>query len=480
MGVRPSHQWVVLRDALGLRERMAADVEHLRAAMAWLCRAQDAAAAASGIDRGGVSAGYYLASGWLPPYPETTGYIIETFLQYAAGGGGGGDTRYDHQTRGLASPARLSRSGRDAKADHAGCTGGTPVPHRVGSSTGETPAAAVRPVPHRLGNPTGQTPVPHQLGAGRYEPAPSSYIERAVCMGDWECAIQLPEGGVRGQIGINDYPIVFNTGQVMLGWLALHRHTGEQRYLDAAARAGDWLAGIQEPDGRWVRHSHNNIPHAYHARVAWPLLELAARTHDARHADAARRFITWVLGQVRPNGWIGHLGFVAEPWAYTHTIVYTMRGLLESSAFLEGDLQREARRVVTAMAEKLLILFELAKDDPRGRPRDLPGAFDEHWRPVGRYTCLTGNAQLAIVWLKLYRLTGDPRLVNGALKLIDQVKTTQRLGSRHPGIRGAVAGSYPLWGGYERFGYPNWAAKFLADAIMLQEQVMGELEEGPA
>ncbi len=188
-----------------------------------------------------------------------------------------------------------------------------------------------------------------------------------------------------------------------------------------------------------------------------------------------------------------------------------MRGLLESSAFLEGDLQREAQRVVTTMAEKLLMLFELAKDDPRGRPRDLPGAFDEDWRPVRtkatcccssdtsghahqqgdsvqhqqvdsvqhrgpRYTCLTGNAQLAIVWLKLYRLTGDARLVNAALKLIDQVKSTQRLGSRYPGIRGAVAGSYPLWGGYERFGYPNWAAKFLADAIMLQEQVMGELE----
>ena len=436
MAVRSSHQWVVLRDALGLRERKAADAEHLRAAMAWLCRAQDI----SGC--GGVSAGYYLASGWLPPYPETTGYIIETFLRYGAGTA--------HDTRGLASPAR------------------------------DTPAAT---------------------GGGRY-------IDRAVRMGDWECEIQLPDGGVRGQIGVNDYPIVFNTGQVMLGWLALHRHTGEQRYLDAAARAGDWLAKIQEPDGRWVRHSHNGIPHAYHARVAWPLLELAAVTHDARHADAGERFTAWVLRQVRSNGWIGHMGFVAEPWAYTHTIAYTMRGLLESSAFLEGDLQREARRVVTTMAEKLLMLFELAKDDPRGRPRDLPGAFDEDWRPVGtkatcccssdtsghahqqvvsvrhhgprhhgpRYTCLTGDAQLAIVWLKLYRLTGDARLVNAALKLIDQVKSTQRLGSRHPGIRGAVAGSYPLWGGYERFGYPNWAAKFLADAIMLQEQVMGELE----
>ena len=35
-----------------------------------------------------------------------------------------------------------------------------------------------------------------------------------------------------------------------------------------------------------------------------------------------------------------------------------------------------------------------------------------------------------------------------------------------------------MWGGYERFGYPNWAAKFLADALMLQERVMEPLEGG--
>ncbi len=459
MVTRASHHAVVLRDLLGLRQRCKADAEHLRAAMAWLGRAQDA----SGC--GGVSAGYYLASGWLPPYPETTGYIIETFLRYAAGTA--------PETRGLASPARDTLSpARDTLSP----ARDTPSPARLsdgGRDAGpdcDTPAATARlPSALRLSLTLRLEESSPKSGDGRY-------VDRAVRMGDWECEIQLPDGGVRGQIGLNDYPIVFNTGQVMLGWLALHQHTGEQRYLDAAVRAGDWLASIQEPDGRWVRHSHNGIPHAYHARVAWPLLELAARTRDARHTAAGERFITWVLGQVQPNGWIGHLGFVAEPWAYTHTIVYTMRGLLESSAFLEGDLQREARRVVTTTAEKLLMLFELAKDDPRGRPRDLPGAFDEHWRPVGHYSCLTGNAQLAIVWLKLYRLTGDARFVNAALKLIDQVKSTQRLGSRHPGIRGAVAGSYPIWGGYERFGYPNWAAKFLADAIMLQEQVMGELE----
>jgi len=34
-------------------------------------------------------------------------------------------------------------------------------------------------------------------------------------------------------------------------------------------------------------------------------------------------------------------------------------------------------------------------------------------------------------------------------------------------VRGAIAGSYPLWGRYLRWRYPNWAAKFFLDALLL-------------
>ena len=38
------------------------------------------------------------------------------------------------------------------------------------------------------------------------------------------------------------------------------------------------------------------------------------------------------------------------------------------------------------------------------------------------------------------------------------------------GIRGGIAGCYPVWGGYIQYGYPNWAAKFFIDALLLIEQ----------
>ena len=50
---------------------------HLREAIDWLCRAQDA-----GEDRG-FSYGARLGEAFLPSYPETTGYIIPTFLRAA-------------------------------------------------------------------------------------------------------------------------------------------------------------------------------------------------------------------------------------------------------------------------------------------------------------------------------------------------------------------------------------------------------------
>src|SRR5210317_776922 len=54
---------------------------HLQAAIDWLCRAQDVRDGKD--DQGGVSAGWSFEDGWLPAYPETTGYIIETFFAAA-------------------------------------------------------------------------------------------------------------------------------------------------------------------------------------------------------------------------------------------------------------------------------------------------------------------------------------------------------------------------------------------------------------
>jgi hypothetical protein len=70
----PGHADVFFRDILGATERVFDDQVHMRAALDWLLHSQ----AVTGT--GGFAAAYSFKDGWLPPYPETTGYIIPTLF----------------------------------------------------------------------------------------------------------------------------------------------------------------------------------------------------------------------------------------------------------------------------------------------------------------------------------------------------------------------------------------------------------------
>jgi hypothetical protein len=68
---------VALKDVARRRRSPVDPRESARAALAWLCRAQDKSG------DGGVSYGLSLLLGWRPSYVETSGYIIVTLLRYA-------------------------------------------------------------------------------------------------------------------------------------------------------------------------------------------------------------------------------------------------------------------------------------------------------------------------------------------------------------------------------------------------------------
>ena len=121
--------------------------------------------------------------------------------------------------------------------------------------------------------------------------------------------------------------------------------------------------------------------------------------------------------------------------------------------------------------ERLLRRLEI-----KGR---LAAAFDHSWKECADYVCLTGCAQLAGIWMRLYRRFGDVRFLNGALKALDLVKNTQILDSPYPGINGGVAGSFPVWGSYIRLAFPNWAAKFLLDGLVYAQDCVKQLKAEP-
>jgi len=279
-------------------------------------------------------------------------------------------------------------------------------------------------------------------------------------MTEYLLPLQLSCGAFPAGVGETmPVPSVFNSGQILMGLVRAYRETGEQRIRDAAIATGDWLLQVQHPDGRWEGPTYQGRTHTYYTMVAWALAVLGSTLQDERYLKVAQRNVELVLRYERSQGWFDGINLSGHP-NYLHFIAYLIQGLLET-ALLVGD--DAAVQAASRGAWRLLRCFEICKQ--------LPGAFGPNWRPTRRFACLTGNAQLSCVWLRLYQMTDDLRYLNAALKVNESLKG--RLINQAPrGVAGGVAGSYPIWTRYHPLHYINWGAKFMADALMGEVQLM--------
>lgn len=81
---------------------------------------------------------------------------------------------------------------------------------------------------------------------------------------------------------------------------------------------------------------------------------------------------------------------------------------------------------------------------------------------------MTGNSQMSIIWQRLTRETGDRSWLPAAEHANRFNLSIQDVSVPEPGVRGGIPGSHPINGSYMKHRYPNWAAKFFMDALMLQ------------
>lgn len=281
----------------------------------------------------------------------------------------------------------------------------------------------------------------------------------ALSLADYLIKSTTPEGGVvHWQPGSRPEPIVFDTGQAMFGWMAAFEASGEERYIQAAIRAGGWLGSVQHESGAWKEFQHMGVEKVIDTRVAWSLLRLHQHTRNDAYLEAAVRNLEWALQQQDPDGWFHLCALVEGEDPLSHTLAYTAEGLFEC-----GRLLQEKRY---SAAGQLTADALLARQCADGR---LASTYGLGWRETSRSSCLTGNCQIASLWLCLYQISGDQAYYSAAARAIRFVARTQDLYTSNPNIRGAIAGSYPIFGRYERFKYPNWAAKFFVDALLALE-----------
>jgi len=370
----PQHLRLIIESLKGTsRYEERTHKDHVLACIDWLCRAQDRREGEP--DSGGVSAGWSFEDGWLPSYPETSGYIVETFL---------------------------------AAADY-----------------------LERP----------------------------DLIQRAHRIIDWELSIQNGDGSFPGHFGEQgSRPVIFNTGQIIHGMMAGYERLQRQECLEAAVRAGHWMRAQQDADGCFRRNVHNGIPHTYNTRAAWGMLRAGLAAGDSVLVDAVRSNVAWALSQQNEQGWYANNAFTTGAVPFTHTIAYAIRGCLECGILLdESEFVESALRAGHAMAG-------VQRADGW-----LAGVYDGDWRSSVSYCCLTGLAQMSLNWSRMIQYTGDQGLQPHVERALSFLKRNHHIKGDKQVDDGGVAGSAPIWGRYSMFEYPNWAAKFFADALMMDE-----------
>jgi hypothetical protein len=261
-------------------------------------------------------------------------------------------------------------------------------------------------------------------------------------------------------------PSVFNTGQILQGLVRAYNESKDEKILERAVAAGNWLASVQQADSSWNGPAaYQGSAHTYYSMVAWALAQLGAASKDPRHGEAADKNIDWVLTHVKPSGWIDGINLRGHPM-YLHFIAYVIQGALEC-----GILRRRNDAIEAAERAAWILLrkFETHKR--------LSGTYEADFNGGQKFACLTGNAQMSCVWLRLFELTGDLRYLNAAVKMNEMLKQSLPVkGGR--GVVGGVAGSYPIWGAYQPMRFISWGCKFLADALVLEQRLMSQFQSG--
>ena len=233
---------------------------------------------------------------------------------------------------------------------------------------------------------------------------------RAIEMADWEIDVQLENGAVMGgTVDCPPTPAIFNTGQVMLGFLRAYNETMNEKYLDASEKPARFLVMTQEEEGNWLKWNSvyaNTISTTYNSRVGWALILHGKYTKNNIYIDAGEKSVKYAISQQNGNGWFRSNCLNDPRNPLLHTICYAIEGLL--GAYYELN-KSEYLKCAILPADHLL---DRIQDDG-----NISGRFDANWNGMVKWNCLSGSAQLACILLSLFSITRETKYQAAATKL---------------------------------------------------------------
>ena len=281
-------------------------------------------------------------------------------------------------------------------------------------------------------------------------------LDRAHAMLDAHLDMQTADGSFPVLGGQANAQSIFNHGQILHGLIAGYQSLGRQESLEAGLRTARWLVAQQDDDGCFRTLEAHGVPHASNTRALWALAALGVMANEPSLAHAARRKLDWALSQQTPSGWFASNAFIPGQHAALHSIAHAIRGFIEVAVLLDAP-------TYLAAGERAAHALMTHQRDNGG----LPGIYDDGWTPTGRHICLPGLAHMTLCWLRLAQINGDQRYREAAWRAMAYLKCSQRIRDKDLAVRGALLGSTFSLDSYSCFAFPHWAAKFFADALMM-------------
>jgi hypothetical protein len=277
---------------------------------------------------------------------------------------------------------------------------------------------------------------------------------------DFELGLQFPDGSFPGSVvGRSTGSSVFNSAQIINGLARIYEITKDKKYLNSANRATEWIASVQDEDGSWTTHNYMGMKRVYDSKVDQSLLDVDRILKTNKYQKVTKRNFDFIFSQQKDNGWYANCDNSKDKndIPLTHTIGYTIEGLV-SCYLMNGQksVLDSAKKVADVLKEK----FEK-------NPVMFSGRFNKNWRDSSSSSCMTGNAQISMCWIKLFHITKDKSYLDAAYGMINLLKNAQ-ITSFIKNIDGAVPSSYPFWGEYNAFTINSWGVKYFADALILE------------
>jgi hypothetical protein len=238
-----------------------------------------------------------------------------------------------------------------------------------------------------------------------------------------------------------------------LSRLAKEELPNQAAFYTATQRASNWLLEQLEPDFSWKKHAYvPGFTPAYYSRAVQGLLYANQVLHLPEITRAIRPAMQYYAAAFNVHKSFNDWGFRPGSAAFTHTIAYTLEGFWESAVMLQAP---QIQQQVKAVADHFLDIRAQNAGKTAGR-------YTSDWRGDYSFICVCGHAQLSVFFQKLYVATGNEKYKAASRELLMETLTCQNLT-----FSGGLPGSKPFWGAYMPFSYPNWAAKFFLDAMLL-------------